>query len=110
MTTPDIIKFFIIKNMKTPEKSPCYIGHTTQTLARRLATFKNNVNKSPDKYDIYDTAEYFILLLESEKVIYYNNNDEIYKRVYELMREYDKNNKCDIIYTLNMKISYNGNI
>ena len=104
MTSPDNIKFFIIKNMKTPESSPCYIGYTTQTLARRLATFKNNVKKTPFKYDI-DTAEYFILLLESEEVLYYKNNDEIYKRVYELMREYKKNNKCDIIYTLNMKIS-----
>jgi len=91
--------------MKTPESSPCYIGHTTQTLARRLATFKNNVKKSPEKYDIYDTAEYFILLLESEEVLYYKNNDEIYKRIYELMRKYKNDNKCDIIYTLNMKIS-----
>jgi len=104
MTSQYNIKFFIIKNMKTPESSPCYIGHTTQTLARRLATFKNNVNKSPEKYDI-DTAEYFILLLESEEVLYYKNNDEIYKRIYELMRKYKNDNKCDIIYTLNMKIS-----
>ena len=111
MTNKDV-KYFIIQSTDISNNPPVFIGATTTSLCRRLATFKNIVKKNSGKYanyiDIANIDKYFIQKINDIDVSKIKDTDVIKAYIYNIMMDYRISHPNTTVSTLNGMITYSN--
>ena len=108
MTKKDV-KYFIIQSTDISNNPPVFIGATTTSLCRRLATFKNTVKRNSGKYEnIINIDKYFIQKIHDIDVSKIKDTDDIKAYIYNIMMDYRISHPNTTVSTLNGMITYSN--